>query len=37
MERLAGQLGKEIAESARLDEEIRTNLKQIGLWITPTE
>jgi len=32
MERLVGRLAKEMAESARLDEEIRTTLKEIGLW-----
>lgn len=30
MQRLVGQLGKEMAESARLDEEIRQNLLEIG-------
>lgn len=30
MQRLVGQLGKEMAESARLDEEIRQNLLVIG-------
>jgi type I restriction enzyme M protein len=31
IKRLVGQLGKEMAESARLDEEIRRNLTEIGL------
>ncbi|BEH09888.1 class I SAM-dependent DNA methyltransferase [Geobacter sulfurreducens subsp. ethanolicus] len=30
MQRLVGQLGKEMVESARLDEEIRRNLSEIG-------
>jgi type I restriction enzyme M protein len=35
MARLVGHLAEEMAESVRLDEEIRANLKEIGLWITP--
>jgi type I restriction enzyme M protein len=35
MQRLVGQLSKEMDESDRLDEEIRTNLKAIGLWTIP--
>jgi type I restriction enzyme M protein len=33
MERLVRQLGKEMAESDKLDEEIRTNLREIGFRI----
>lgn len=35
MQRLVGQLSKEMDESARLDEEIKTNLKEIGQWTIP--
>ncbi len=37
MQQLVGQLSKEMAESARLDEEIKTNLREIGLWTVPLE
>ena len=37
MARLVGQLADQMAESARLDDEIRTNLKEVGLWAMPAK
>jgi hypothetical protein len=37
MQRLVGQLSTEMDESVRLDEEIKTNLKEIGPWKMLTE
>jgi type I restriction enzyme M protein len=37
MARLVGHLAEQMAESARLDEEIRTNLEEIGLWTLPAK
>jgi type I restriction enzyme M protein len=37
IQRLVGQLSKEMDESDRLDEEIKANLKEIGLWTVPAE
>ena len=37
MQRLVGQLSKEMTESATLDEEIKSNLEEIGIWPTRGE